>query len=178
MAGTMRPAYAGVGSRATPEAVLDVMRRVAVALRRLGFVLRSGGAQGADQAFEAGSEGYCEIFLPWTRFNGHPSRFGAPRAEAFEIAAQHHAGWDRLSSAAKRLHARNAHQVLGPELNDPVSFLVCWTPNGAGGGGTGQAIRIARAWEVPVFDLGAGCRETLEMLGKHVRKEVENAVER
>jgi hypothetical protein len=30
---------------------------------------------------------------------------------------------------------------------------LCWTKGAAGGGGTGQAIRIARSRDIPVFDL-------------------------
>jgi hypothetical protein len=39
-------------------------------------------------------------------------------------------------------------------LNDPVSFIVCYTPGGSGQGGTGQALRVARAYNIPVTDLG------------------------
>ena len=46
--------YAGVGSRATPEPVLDLMRRCATRLEVLGYTLRSGGANGAETAFEEG----------------------------------------------------------------------------------------------------------------------------
>jgi hypothetical protein len=33
-------------------------------------------------------------------------------------------------------------------------MVICWTSRGLGGGGTGQAIRIAKAHKIPVFDLG------------------------
>lgn len=102
--------------------------------------------------------------MPWPNFNGHPSRLCSPGQGAYEIAEAQHAAWDRLSQAARRLHARNVHQVLGIELNDPARFVVCWTPGGCGGGGTGQAIRVARARGVPVLDLGAGCEETLQAI--------------
>lgn len=52
------------------------------------------------------------------------------------------------------LHGRNAHQVLGLYLDHPVSMVLCWTPEGKGGGGTGQAIRIAEAYGVTVYDMG------------------------
>ena len=53
-----------------------------------------------------------------------------------------------------KLQARNCYQVLGEHLNDPVKMVICWTPRGSGSGGTGQAIRLARAYKIPVFDLG------------------------
>lgn len=49
--------------------------------------------------------------------------------------------------------SRNVYQVLGPNLDDPVEFIICWTKDGKASGGTGQAIRIANDYGVPVFNL-------------------------
>ena len=56
--------------------------------------------------------------------------------------------------------ARNAMQVLGPNLDDPSAFIVCWTPDASDGsktspktGGTGQALRIAHEYKIPVYNL-------------------------
>ena len=76
-----------------------------------------------------------------------------------QMAAAHHPAWERLGRGARSLHARNCHQILGRDLDDPVSFVVCWTPDGAtthpgpSTGGTGQALRIAAAHDIPVFNL-------------------------
>ncbi len=55
------------------------------------------------------------------------------------------------------------------EAEKPVDAVICWAPvDGAGNveGGTGQAVRIARASGIPVFNLSAGdfeaARELLE----------------
>lgn len=75
------------------------------------------------------------------------------------MAAAHHPAWERLGRGARSLHARNCHQILGRDLNDPAAFVVCWTPDGAttdpgpSTGGTGQALRIAAAHGIPVFNL-------------------------
>ena len=45
-------AYAGVGSRETPLLVQQRMTKIAAQLSKLGYVLYSGGAEGADSAFE------------------------------------------------------------------------------------------------------------------------------
>jgi predicted Rossmann fold nucleotide-binding protein DprA/Smf involved in DNA uptake len=45
--------YAGIGSRQTPPDVLRRMTRYAQRLQELGWVLRSGGAAGADTTFQA-----------------------------------------------------------------------------------------------------------------------------
>ena len=120
--------YAGVGSRATPEPVLDLMRRCATRLEVLGYTLRSGGANGADTAFE---EGCCrkELYLPWPGFNGRQSEFQTVCNKALALAASLHPRWERLSSPARRLMARNCYQILGTDLASPVDFVLCWTPD-------------------------------------------------
>ncbi len=170
--------YTGVGSRKTPAAVLDFMADIAAALARQRWILRSGGADGADTAFEDGAlsaGGSTEIFLPWPGFNGHPSRLCSVDAQALSRAAEMHPVWERLSSGAQKMHGRNVYQVLGRGLDKPSRFLVCWTPDGAvsgeqctrATGGTGMAIRIASAEKVPVLNL---CRqETRKMLEDWVR---------
>lgn len=145
--------YTGVGSRETPLSVQVSMTRLAMQLRDLGYVLRSGGANGADSAFERGAGTDKLIYLPWVKFNGHDSPYHEVTAQAMAIAATHHPAWSRLNEYARRLHGRNTYQVLGLGLNVKSDFLVCWTPQGKGGGGTGQAIRLAQAYGIPVYDL-------------------------
>ena len=48
--------YSGIGSRETPDNVLVVMEKLGAAFAKKGFVLRSGGADGADSAFERGCD--------------------------------------------------------------------------------------------------------------------------
>jgi hypothetical protein len=143
--------YAGIGSRETPPEILLRMTKGAAWLSSKGYTLRSGGAPGADSAFEAGAESK-EIYLPWRGFNGNPSPLYTITPEALKIAAEHHPAWDHCSSAAQKLHARNVHQILGKDLKTPVHFVLAWTKDGGATGGTGQAIRIARRCEIPVFN--------------------------
>src|SRR3954447_95843 len=108
-------AYAGIGSRRTPRRVLELMERIARVLAFDGYTLRSGHAEGADQAFERGAAGQAEIFLPWRTFNGKvpvQGRIALPSLEAQLLAQGTHPAWGRLSMGAKLLHARNGHQVL------------------------------------------------------------------
>ena len=137
------------------------MRSAAARLRARGFILRSGGAGGADTAFAQGADGQAEIYLPWPGFKGNPSPRAHPTRAAFELAGRFHPAWAHLSEHARLLMARNSHQVLGDALNDPSAFVLCWTPDGAEThaersrrtGGTGQAISIAHAHDIPVFNL-------------------------
>jgi hypothetical protein len=150
--------YAGIGSRETPASVQAFFFMLAGELGDLGWTLRSGGADGADAAFEQGlaATHTKEIFLPWRKFNGNVSGLYVPSAEAFALAEKFHPAWNRCSPAARKLLARNMHQVLGADLSTPVQFIVCWTPEGQGSGGTGQALRLAQDRGIPVFDFGLG----------------------
>ena len=150
--------YAGIGSRETPINIIHLFKKVAYYLSVKEYILRSGGAKGADKAFEIGCDnhnGKKEIYLPWKGFEGSDSNLIVRDVKAFEIAEKFHPYWHNLSDGARKLQARNSHQVLGLDLNTPVNFLICWTKNGKGQGGTGQAIRIAKAYDIPIFDAGS-----------------------
>ena len=149
--------YAGIGSRKTPRKYIEVFQRVAKYLATQGVVLRSGGADGADKAFEIGCDlvnGKKEVYIPWKGFNNSNSRLVVTDKKAFEIAQKYHPQWAILSQGARKLQARNCHQVLGHDLKTPSNFIICWTPEGKGQGGTGQALRIARDYNIPYFDCG------------------------
>jgi hypothetical protein len=135
--------YAGIGSRQTPASVCRQMTAIAQQLASLGWVLRSGGAVGADVAFEEGAE-EKEIY-----------RGSDATDEALRLAARLHPAWDRCSDHARRLLARNALQVLGRDLLTPSKMVICWTVDGKDTGGTAIAIRIAQERAIPVFNLFA-----------------------
>ncbi|MBN6740539.1 DUF4326 domain-containing protein [Acidithiobacillus sp. MC6.1] len=170
--------YAGIGSRNTPPHILSLMTRIAqrLAIWPWGYTLLSGGAAGADSAFEAGA-GKREIYLPWAGFNGHTdSAHPLPLSDAYRVAAELHAGWGRLKDSVRALMARNSHQILGADLHSPVDFVICWTPDGCESeaqrtratGGTGQAIALADRWGVPVFNLQHGGHDTLNRIKRFI----------
>ena len=149
--------YTGIGSRKTPEDVLKWMTHLANYLAIMGFTLRSGGANGADKAFEQGANGNCDIYLPWKEFNANQSTLilddMALKEAAYKIAYQYHPNWMACNAAARAFMARNSFQVLGDDLISPSAFVICWTPNKKICGGTGQAIRIANDHDIPVMYL-------------------------
>lgn len=66
--------YTGIGSRSTPQNILRLFESLAVTLADEKNVLRSGGAEGADTAFEFGAFSCdAEIYLPGKSFNGRYS---------------------------------------------------------------------------------------------------------
>lgn len=163
--------YAGIGSRETPTYALEYFSKLAAYLSTKGAILRSGGAQGADKAFELGCDrvnGEKEIYLPWKGFEKSSSNLIVWNTKAFEIAQSFHPNWERLSQGARKLQARNTHQVLGKDLETPSKFVICWTKDGKGQGGTGQALRIANHYGIPVFD--AGKFESVEEIKVNLKK--------
>ncbi len=148
--------YCGVGSREAPVNILAKMREIAKYLAQHNWILRSGGADGADTAFESGCDeisGEKEIFLPWKGFNNSTSNLYTITQAAFDLAGTIHPAWDKCSQGAKKLHARNCFQVLGENLNDPVNLLICWTKNGKEIGGTATAIKIAKKHNIRIINL-------------------------
>lgn len=173
----VRRFYAGIGSRQTPPEVLSLMQRVAAANERRGEVLRSGGAQGADQAFQRGvaDPSNMEVYLPWEGFEGFRSGqpgmrlySAMPGAEAaVDSAIAHHPLGSGLQDrkGLMALMGRNSMQVLGPDLNSPSAYVLGWAPvqHGRPIGGTSQAFRVADAAGVPVINLfDPGVRQRTE----------------
>ena len=145
--------YSGIGSRKTPEDICSLMTKIAKYLYKEDYILRSGGAEGADTAFELGAGDKKEIFLPWKGFNNSKNKFIEIPKKAYEIASEFHPVWNTLKDYVKALHARNSLQVLGKDLNTLSDFIICWTKNGSMIGGTAQALRIAKAYDIPIFNL-------------------------
>lgn len=149
--------YAGIGSRETPQEVLDLFVKIAKYLATKDYTLRSGGAQGADSYFEKGcdlSKGKKEIYLPWSGFENNKSKLVVSNPKAFELAQKYHPNWYALKQGGQKLQARNCHQILGKDLEYPCDFVICWTKGGKGQGGTGQAIRLATDYGIKIFDFG------------------------
>lgn len=148
--------YTGIGSRKTPANILNLFTKISSHLEYKGFILRSGGALGADLAFENGVKNIQnkDIYLPWKLFNNNSSTLYKITNDALLLTSKFHPKFKELSAPIKKLHARNCYQILGPNLNEPSEFVLCWTPEGKMIGGTSQAIRIALHYQIPVFNYG------------------------
>src|SRR6478735_2471575 len=160
--------YAGIGSRDIPNTVKHDMNHLAWKLKVLGYTLRSGNATGADQAFATGAKEKAQIWLPWEKFEEgfqqlYPdAEYILPTkldVEAWDSVEKFHPAYDQMKKGDvtkfitfMNFMTRNYRQVRG--LNEPDSeFVICWTHDGTDVGGTGQAIRIARHFHIPVYNL-------------------------
>lgn len=173
-----RPKFAGVGSRKTPDDVLEIMRRLSHCLYDKGWMGQSGDADKADTAFHEGamrSSRYPELgFAAYLAWNGYEKkstgerRFDDPTlglydASMFEnweaardIAYNAREGFDGLDRGGIALHTRNAYQALSPSLMDPVQRMFCWAKpvtNGKVDGGTNTAVQLARMYSIPLTNL-------------------------
>ena len=148
----MKKYYAGIGSRKTPKEVLLKMKEFSRILSDKGFILRSGGASGADKAFESGITDLSlkEIFyandaLPWA-FD-----------EVKKYVPSDRKNFDTWKPYTKKLLARNMMQVLGSDGSSPVEFILCWSPSlnylDSSSGGTAWALRCGLSYNIPIFNL-------------------------
>ena len=158
--------YAGIGSRETPDEVWRWMEQLGYEFAIKGYNLRSGGAPGADTAFEKGCDrgsGEKEIYLPWKNFNKNPSQLFNVTPEAIKLAETFYPNPKvfEVKPYIAKLMGRNCQQVFGENLDSPVDFVVCWTADGCESiedrtketGGTGQAISIASVYCIPVYNV-------------------------
>lgn len=134
--------YAGIGSRDTPPKALELLTRLASTLETKRYTLRSGGAEGADRAFEKGVSNNQRKIV----FKANDC---TPAAEA--MASQIHQAWDKCNPYVRKLHGRNCMIILGKELNQPVNFVLCYSENELKGG-TALGIALARKYGILVFN--------------------------
>lgn len=178
--------YAGIGSRdIKPDEVIRI-RTIAKQMARRNFILYAGNADGADIAFQAGSNSQCILMLPWKRFN-HNNYSTEACIEAFDLGSsaaglasidQFHPNPSALSDGARRIMARNYHQVHGYNQWPIVSFVICCSNevNGKVIGGTGQAVRIAQSLRIPIFNIrNAGWGDALGAFLKTLNDKPSNA---
>lgn len=162
--------YAGIGSREIPIDIAELIEIIAIKLAQRGYILRSGGSPGADDAFEKvgiNGRGEMEIYLPFKNFRNKKGVAYIPAPEldnyllAAEFAKKYCDNYDQLDRETKKLIIRDTYQVLGLDLQTRSHFVICWTPDACLNhsqrcertGGTGQAISIASHYGIPVFNL-------------------------
>ena len=161
--------YAGIGSRETPPRELARMEKIGKLLGELGYTLRSGGAKGADQAFETGARSINAPIETW-----NPSQSYFPLHEwATDKASD--VCWEfpleKMKAYTISLITRNMYQVFGDEEDalKPVDFVVYWCPSdplikGRESGGTRYAVRAAHEAGIPTYNLRTQVEEFASFL--------------
>lgn len=160
--------YTGIGSRDTTEEENAQMSNIAKVLGSRGYTLRSGGAEGADTAFEEGCgsvSGLAEIFIPWEGFgtkvvNLNSKRY-IPTEDKFQEAKDYLIEKDiipwfeRMKQGAQKLHGRNYYQVIGVDKQPSELMVYCADDDkhGVPKGGTRTAILLAKSFNIPTYNI-------------------------
>ena len=160
--------YTGIGSRDVTETEFSIMSQLAQHFATAGWTLRSGGAGGADSAFEKGcalAEGYAEIFIPWkgfgTKVENPNCRRYVPDERSFGKAAHYLVEngiipwFSNMTQGAQKLHSRNYYQVLGVDNIKSNVMVYCAEDDkhGIPKGGTRTAILLARSFGVSTYNI-------------------------
>lgn len=170
--------YAGIGSRQTPPEILKTMAQTAILLARSGHTCNTGACIGADQAFGNGAiagYGKLHLFLPWPNYEQKWIQTLKGdititvmntdiHNDAIRSVFYYHPKATTLKDSVIKLHARNFLILQN------CAYIICWTPNGAISGGTGQAIRIAQNSKMPIYNLGN--QEILENFQKDIKARI------
>lgn len=173
----MKFIIAGIGSRDISSKAFAEIEELAqksincfINEMKLDFWIRSGHARGSDYAFETAAKDRCIVYLPWKDF-GKKDKLKLStknyilwneidrtvRETALKSVLKFHPYPYNLSPGQEKCLARDYFQIFGSSLeSDPVDAVVCWAiPKNDYEvcGGTGQAVRIARASKIPIFNL-------------------------
>ena len=150
--------YAGIGSRKTPQACLDFMTKIGRVCTKKDLTLRSGGAIGADQAFERGCDlesGQKEVWTPKSQYVvEHEWAIEKAKAVCWEYPLH------KMKPYTRSLIIRNMYQIFGDDEENlkPVKFVVFYCVGdplmrGKESGGTRYTVRAAHNYNIPHFNL-------------------------
>ncbi len=156
--------YAGIGSRTIPQGergdeLRSAIKGLAADLAGMGYMLRSGGAEGCDTLFHEGAGKMADIYFAEKpnkyKLSGNYHVFTGKdfsddeRQEAYLSVDRLHPNPKALGDYERNLMARNYYQVVGQGDLPDVGFVACYAPTS---GGTSQAIRIAEQRGIRVFN--------------------------
>lgn len=160
-----------IGHRDSPPEILETIEKIAGFFAQKGWILRTGGAIGADEAgrqgfIKAGKESNIQLYLPWQGYNNLRGTLFSPANWA--EAAEHHPVWDKLSTNIKCLHARNMSIMLSEDNKTPSDLVVAYTDGGKEVGGSATGLSCARKYKIKTFNLGE--EKALDKLRKFCKK--------
>lgn len=153
--------FVATGPRDAPASALSKMISFIEELETLGYTLRNGGRDGAEDLFEK-SVKRKEIHLPWKGFLDKDSKFTFTTDAARILASRFHPSYDNLKPVIQTFLATDVRMVMGKDLRSPALFLMVWSEDGAETliektartGNAGQAISVACALKIPIFNFG------------------------
>lgn len=153
--------YVGVGPMTAGEDMCAQAKIFGQAMAEMGWTLRSGGAEGLDEAFERGAlegNGKTEIFIPSADFR---KRFKSSdkvihtldkHIEAMREVAPLHENWSQLGTTVQMFLTRIPFCLFGEKLDKPAHFVVGWSKHYPHTG-AGIVLKMAEMAGIPAFNL-------------------------
>lgn len=137
------------------------MRLLSAQLESMGYTLRSGNADGSDSYFASGVEENAQIWLPWDNYNldyqtKRPKHqyitIDENDKDAYDSVDEFHPAPQHLTPKSRLLMMRNYRILMGKDSPNS-EFVIAWTKDGKDSGGSGQLLRIAKHYDIPIFNL-------------------------
>ena len=162
----------------TPDQLL-ICERIGGHIAERGYIVDSGNAPGADQAYGRGvnrvNPELLHLHLPWRSFEAQAVRDGnvihaledldAEVLEFYkELAHKARGGFGGLRQGGIKLMTRNSSIVIPPPAVLSTVRVIAFPSAKRGGGGTGQGMRIAALREIPLSDVSKMNYTQLEAL--------------
>jgi hypothetical protein len=165
--------YAGIGSRMTPYIITTEMIILGKYMAFKKYLLRTGGALGADAAFIRG----CNLIDNKLKEIYYPNDVFCYNNEIIENAKNiakyyhKHDRWWTIPGHTKRCLIRNVFILLGIKLDSPVDFVICWdAPDTRSYGRTKHFIRMAESWKIPIINMKTPKLETAKNVYSYILK--------
>ncbi len=174
-----RPYSAKNPTGLTPER-LEVCRKVGRFLAERGYIIDSGNAPGADQAYGRGvnsvDPSLLHLHLPWAGANKGAIVAGnvvhvleeldEKTLDFYTETARYYRknGFGGLNQWGIKLMTRNSSILMPPPTLVPVTMVIAHPSSKSWGGGTGQGMRIAEGKGIPLHDISKMDYTQLEAL--------------
>lgn len=184
-----------IGSRdLTPEQT-DICERLGQWLVSHGHIISTGNAEGADQAFARGGNSVdptkVHLWLPWYRYErqaivpGNQVVLFTALSDQLQtllltLAEKFHPAWGKLTQGGQKLQGRNGliildripepTELLFPKIELMTDRVLALPSSRPGGGGTGQGMRMAQNYGIPVTNLRDMSRAQLRSLCEEFRR--------
>lgn len=140
-----------------PADIIALMERMGKYLTEQGYTIKTGNAEGSDQAFaRGGNQGIASrvhLYLPWPTYNKeaiHPSNRIITTSPSVDeaTAAANHPAWEKLSQGVRKLMTRNVSIIR--ETQQVLYYRDNVSP---GRGGTAFGVRLAERFSIPTVNL-------------------------
>lgn len=150
--------YALAVDKSFPAQYNKIIGRCVRYLRKQNCTVRVNNRYQTEQLAIRDSGGKCEVFSAFSEDYGAITAGLDNRDEkyyeAIDFVKKYCPEYNSLVRGKQAQLIVVARLMLGINLNEPVDFVVCHTKNGYGIGEMALLIKVAREYNIPVFDSG------------------------